>query len=66
MDIRKVVKEAKRQGWRVETTKSGHLKFLPPDRTKRACVFSGTPGDQRAIHNHIAAMRRQGFRWEGR
>ncbi|HVE91412.1 MAG TPA: hypothetical protein VNE62_03785 [Actinomycetota bacterium] len=61
MNSRDVVKEAKKQGWTVDTTQHGHLRFTPPDKWKQICVFSGTPGDQRSIRNHLAEMRRQGF-----
>lgn len=63
MDIRKIEKEAKRQGWRVEPTKKGHVRFVPPDPTKSIVIFSGTPSDRRAINNFVGEMRRQGFRW---
>lgn len=63
MDIKKVAREAERQGWRVDRTSKGHWRFIPPDPQGRICIHSGTPGDRRGIHNLVAEMRRQGFRW---
>jgi hypothetical protein len=63
MDLRDLVKAAKRQRWRIDTTTSGHVRFTPPDPTKKACVFPGTPSDQRAIRNFLSQLRRQGFVW---
>ena len=63
MDLRKIVKAAKEQGWEVGKTKKGHWEFVPPDATKQIVIGSGTPGDQRAIKNLLAELKRQGFIW---
>ncbi len=63
MELQDIIKEARAQGWRVERTKSGHWKFTPPDKTKKPIFTGGTPGDRRALRNHLAQMRRAGFRW---
>lgn len=63
MDLKRIIGAAKDQGWREERTTKGHLRLVPPDRTKPACVFSGTPGDVRAIRNFLAACRRSGLVW---
>ncbi len=63
MDIRKIEKAAREQGWRVERTKKGHWRFIPPDPNKKIVLGSGTPGDQRAIRNLLANLKREGFIW---
>ena len=63
MDIRKIEKAAREQGWGVWKTKKGHRKFVPPDQTKQVVIGYGTPGDQRAIKNLLANLKRQGFTW---
>lgn len=60
-DLRKILKEAERQGFEIRTTSDGHPmvyrngKFI----TKSAM----TPSDQRGQKNLIAALRRAGFQW---
>lgn len=63
MDLRQIERAAKDQGWSVERTTKGHPRFVPPDPAGQACVFSGTPGDVRAIKNFVAQLRAQGFIW---
>lgn len=63
MDIRKIEKAAREQGWEVGRTKKGHLKFVPPDPSKNIVIGSGAPSDQRAIRNLLAELKRQGFIW---
>lgn len=63
MDLRDLEKAAKDQGWEVGRTKKGHPKFVPPDRTKKIVVGSGTPSDWRAIMNLLAELKRQGLIW---
>lgn len=62
-EIREIVEEAQRQGWRVEIAKSGHIKLFPPDPTKSLVTLPGSPSDQRWRDNALADMRRRGFRW---
>lgn len=55
-ELRKVVEFAESLGFTVERTKGLHLKLLKPGRP---VVFtSGTPGDNRAIKNIIAQLKR--------
>lgn len=63
VDLRDLEKAAKRQGWPVDRTKQGHVRFWPPDGVTPPSIYSGTPGDQRAIRNFLADLRRKGFRW---
>ncbi len=63
MDPRKIIKAAQEQGWEVGKTKKGHWKFVPPDPNRQIVIGSGTPGDQRAVRNLLAELKRQGFIW---
>lgn len=64
-EVRELVREAKRQGWRVEQLKSGHIRLYAPDG-KHIVHVSGTPSDRRTLANTIADMRRYGFQWPPR
>jgi hypothetical protein len=63
MDLRKIIEAAEDQGWRQERTKKGHLRLVPSDKSKDPSLFSGTPGDVRAIRNFLAHLRRNGLVW---
>lgn len=63
MDLRKIEQAAREQGWRVERTKKGHIRFVPPDATKPMVVAAGTPSDHRSIRNLVAQLRRSGLIW---
>ncbi len=58
-----ILREAVKQGWRVEKTASGHFKAIPPDPKQRLVIVGGNASDPRAIKNVIAQMRRSGFIW---
>jgi predicted RNA binding protein YcfA (HicA-like mRNA interferase family) len=58
-----VKKAARGQGWSVEATKKGHVRLVPPDKTKPIVVGSGTPGDYRAVKNLLAQAKRSGLIW---
>ena len=64
-EIRELLREAQRQGWRIEPTKRGHYKAWPPQGGPPVTI-SGTPSDWRSIRNVVALMRRLGFQWKGR
>jgi hypothetical protein len=68
VDLRDLEKAAKRQGWRIDRTKAGHVRFWPPDPSISPSVYSGTPSDHRGIRNFLADLRRKGLVWppEGR
>jgi hypothetical protein len=56
-----IVAAARRQGWKVSTTKRGHIKLVPTDPSKPIVVASGTPSDHRAVRNLLALARRSGL-----
>jgi hypothetical protein len=59
-DMRKLIRTARRQRWRVDRTRKGHYRFCPPDPGE--CVItSGTPGSPRVIRHAIANLRRAGL-----
>lgn len=62
-ETRKIIREAKRQGWRVDE-KGKHYKLFPP--VGRMVTMAKTPSDVRALQNMIALMRQSGFKWKGR
>ncbi|MBA3300846.1 MAG: type II toxin-antitoxin system HicA family toxin [Thermoleophilaceae bacterium] len=64
-EFKEIIKAAKEQGWRVEPTKKGHVKFFAPD-DENIVTAGGTPSDHRAIANLISRLRRYGFKWKGR
>ena len=60
-DIRKLKKKAKKQGWKIETSKrKGHIKWIPPGK-KKIVVSPGTPSDHRSMKNLRADLKRSGF-----
>jgi hypothetical protein len=63
VDLRDLEKAAKKQGWAVDRTTKGHVRFTPKDPTVSPAIFSGTPSDWRAIHNFLADLKRKGFKW---
>jgi predicted RNA binding protein YcfA (HicA-like mRNA interferase family) len=66
IDLRDFEKAAKRQGWTISRTRRGHVVFTPPDVTVPPAVHSGTPGDQAALRNLLADLRRKGLVWPPR
>lgn len=65
-DLKAILEEARRQGWRVELRKGGHYRLYPPSGRGSPITTGSTPGDRRALLNLVARMRRYGFRWKGR
>lgn len=59
-ELRQIIREAERQGWRVEQRK--HWMFYAPDG-KNIVTAPSTPSDHRWKQNLIAHLRRYGFRW---
>ena len=55
----RLMREAINQGWTVELTKNGHIKFVAPDGS---VVFAAsTPSDYRSWRNTRSELRRRGF-----
>jgi predicted RNA binding protein YcfA (HicA-like mRNA interferase family) len=57
MKRRTLVREAQREGWKVEVLGSGHLKLTHPEAT-RAVVIPAMPSDWRGDRNAKADMKR--------
>jgi len=64
-DLKRILAEAERQGWRVELQRSRHYKLYAPDG-KGLVITGSTPGAPSALRNLIGEMRRCGFEWKGR
>lgn len=64
-ELKELVRIALDQGWRVEQLRSGHWRFLPPDRKLSPVVSAGTPSDWRGLKNLRADLKRRGLRLEG-
>jgi hypothetical protein len=60
-----MIREAARQGWRVERTRGGHWRLYSPDGTGIVHV-SGTPSGPRAVVKTVSTLRAYGFVWKGR
>ena len=63
-DLKKLLRAAQAQGWRVELGKGGHFTLYAPDGVGRV-TMSSTPSDRRALMNTVAYMRQFGFEWKG-
>ena len=61
-EVRKVLREAVRQGWRVVRTRQGDYKLFPPDRRLRPVTMSPHAA---GLREAVKEMEAQGFRWEG-
>lgn len=61
-EVREIVEEAVRQGWRVRMLKNSHPLLLAPDG-KTMVVLPSTPSDRRSLDNAVARMRRARFKW---
>lgn len=59
-EFRAIVKIARKNGWRVETTRNNHIKFLAPDNTT-TIIASTTAGTNRAFVNLKAQLRKAGL-----
>jgi len=59
-DVAELVRKAEQQGWAVQQTRNNHLKWIAP--VGKIVVSGSTMSDRRAIKNHLANLRRFGFR----
>lgn len=64
-ETRAIVREAERQGWRVEVGGGGHLTLYAPDG-EGVVTVAATPSDYRSLENSISDLRKHGFQWKGR
>ena len=60
-DLKKVLKEAVRQGFEVRYTSDGHPMVYKDGGF--VTQFAKTSSDRRGLRNGIAEMRRRGFKW---
>lgn len=64
-ELKPLIKQAEKQGWTVERTRAGKLKWVSP--TGGIPYFSSvTPSDRRAIHNIAADLRKMGLAVTGK
>lgn len=61
-EVRELVEEATRQGWRCTLRANGHYQCLAPDHVGMVWI-AGTPSDHRWKANTISKLRRHGFAW---
>lgn len=61
--VKRLMKLAEKQGWDVQKLPGGHIRFVPPDKSKPMVVMGSTPtSDPRALKNLTAALRRSGLK----
>ncbi|MER6522618.1 hypothetical protein ABT246_38030 [Streptomyces sp. NPDC001553] len=60
-DIKKLIKELKRQGFDVDTTTGNHSRVSLNGRF--VTTLASTPSNVRGWKNAIAVLRRHGFAW---
>jgi hypothetical protein len=59
-ELKPLIKQAEKQGWTVERTRAGKLKWISP--AGGIPYFSSfTPSDRKAVHNIAAALRQRGL-----
>ena len=58
-DVAKILREAERQGWRIEDRGRRFMCFSPDGRT--VVTVSKTPSSQRAVLNILSDLRKGGF-----
>lgn len=59
--VRSLDEHARAQGWTIEHLSRGHLRYVPPDRSKPAVIASSTPSTCQGIRNLVADLRRSGL-----
>jgi hypothetical protein len=58
--MKSLEKTAVAQGWKVISTNGGHKKWLAP--TGGIVISGSTESDPRGLKNHLARMRKLGFK----
>ena len=61
-ELRKLAQQAVKQGWRVEKTSGGHLRWLPPGGRRIVVTPSTGKMSGHGAANVIADLRRSGLR----
>jgi len=62
-ELKELLEEAERQGWRIEHGRGGHYKAYAPSG-EGIVTLPSTPGG--SLVPYVARMRRMGFTWKGR
>ncbi len=57
--LRKIIREAEKQGWKSGLTRGGHIRLRSP--SGGIVHASATPSDPRAIKNILSDMKREGY-----
>lgn len=60
-ELHPIIDAAREQGWRVELTSGGHLRFLPRDRSEPPVYGPSTPSEYRSVKNVVGKLRRAGL-----
>ena len=61
-ELKKMMKQAVAQGWKVEPTRNGHTKWIPADKSQDMVIAASTPSDFRSWKNLTAQLKRSGLR----
>jgi len=61
-DLNTLIKQAKKQGWKIEQLRGGHIAFVNPDGERY--TSSRTPSDHRSHKNMLVHLRRLGFEYD--
>lgn len=59
-DYRQLAKKARAAGWKVTTTRGGHLAWISP--AGRTVYGPSTPSDRRSLRNVAGKLRRAGLK----
>jgi predicted RNA binding protein YcfA (HicA-like mRNA interferase family) len=59
-DLKRLRRLAERQGWRVEPTGGGHLRWRSP-RCGRVIFTASSPSDYRALQNILSHLKAEGL-----
>lgn len=58
-DFNKLIKDAEAQGWAVDVTHGGHLKWTSP--TGKIVFSAFSPSDHRSLKNTVSQLKVGGF-----
>ncbi len=60
-EVKKLVKKAIEQGWRVERSSNSHILFYPPNVDDGFVTVSHTPSSYRNFKNSISLLKAKGL-----